>query len=160
ARRAADIAEAFYALDRSRFQGLLLLSSPLIAGHPQLIADLAIRRNLPTISLFPEIARAGGLLGYGPEIQDLFRQVGAMARKVLQGAKVAELPAEWRTRFPLVANLKTAKLLGITLPSSILLRADEVIECRGAPSSPCFASQRCGRSRRARSNASGCGASA
>jgi len=128
ARRAADIAEAFYVLDRSRFQGLLLLSSPLIAGNPQLIADLAIRRNLPTISLFPEIARAGGLIGYGPLIQDLFRQVGGMARKVLQGAKVAELPAERPTRFQLVANLKTAKLIGITLPSSILLRADEVIE--------------------------------
>ena len=128
ARRAADIAEAFYALDRSHFQGLLLLSSPLIAGNPQLIADLAIRRNLPTISLFPEIARAGGLIGYGPVIQDLFRQVGGMARKVLQGAKVAELPAERPTRFQLVANLKTAKLIGITLPSSILLRADEVIE--------------------------------
>jgi putative tryptophan/tyrosine transport system substrate-binding protein len=128
ARRAADIAEAFYALDRSRIQGLLLLSSPLIAGNPQLIADIAIRRNLPTISLFPEIARAGGLLGYGPDIQDLFRQVGAMARKVLLGAKVAELPAERPTRFQLVANLKTAKLIGITLPASILLRADEVIE--------------------------------
>jgi putative tryptophan/tyrosine transport system substrate-binding protein len=128
ARRAADIAEAFYALDRSRIQGLLLLSSPLIAGNPQLIADIAIRRNLPTISLFPEIARAGGLIGYGPDIQGLFRQVGAMARKVLQGAKVAELPAERPTRFQLVANLKTAKLIGVTLPSSILLLADEVIE--------------------------------
>jgi ABC-type uncharacterized transport system, periplasmic component len=128
ARRAADIAEAFYALDRSRIQGLLLLSSPLFAGNPQLIADIAIRRNLPTISLFPEIARAGGLLGYGPDIQHLFRQVGAMARKVLLGANVAELPAERPTRFQLVANLKTAKLIGITLPSSILLRADEVIE--------------------------------
>jgi putative tryptophan/tyrosine transport system substrate-binding protein len=128
ARRAADIAEAFYALDRLRIQGLLLLSSPLFAGNPQLIADIAIRRNLPTISLFPEIARAGGLLGYGPDIQHLFRQVGAMARKVLLGANVAELPAERPTRFQLVANLKTAKLIGITLPSSILLRADEVIE--------------------------------
>jgi putative ABC transport system substrate-binding protein len=128
ARRAAEIAEAFYTLDRSRFQGLLLLSSPLIAGNPQLVADLAIRRNLPTISLFPEIARAGGLLGYGPDIQDLFRQVGAMARKVLQGAKVAELPAERPTRFQLVANLKTAKALGLDLPPSVLARADEVIE--------------------------------
>ena len=128
ARRAADIAEAFYALDRSRFQGLLLLSSPLIGGNPQLIADLAIRRNLPTISPLPEIARAGGLIGYGPVIQDLFRQVGGMARKVLQGANVTELPVERPTRFQLVANLKTAKLIGITLPASILLRADEVIE--------------------------------
>ena len=128
ARRAADIADAFYALDRSRIQGLLLLSSPLIAGNPQLVADLTIRRNIPTISLFPDIARGGGLLGYGPELQDLYRQVGAMARKILQGAKVAELPVERPTRFRLVANLKTAGLIGITLPPSILLRADEVIE--------------------------------
>jgi putative tryptophan/tyrosine transport system substrate-binding protein len=128
ARRAADIADAFYALDRSRIQGLLLLSSPLIAGNPQLVADLTIRRNIPTISLFPDIARGGGLLGYGPELQDLYRQVGAMARKILQGAKVAELPVERPTRFHLVANLKTAGLIGITLPPSILLRADEVIE--------------------------------
>jgi putative ABC transport system substrate-binding protein len=106
----------------------LLLSSPLIAGNPQLIADLAIRRNLPTISLFPEIARAGGLLGYGPDIQDLFRQVGTMARKVLQGTKVAELPAERPTRFQLVTNLKTAKALGLTVPETLLARADEVIE--------------------------------
>jgi putative ABC transport system substrate-binding protein len=128
ARRAADIADAFYTLDRSRIQGVLLLSSPLIAGNPQLIADLAIRRNLPTISLFPEIARAGGLLGYGPDIQDLFRQVGTMARKVLQGTKVADLPAERPTRFQLVTNLKTAKALGLTVPDTLLARADEVIE--------------------------------
>jgi ABC-type uncharacterized transport system substrate-binding protein len=128
ARRVADIAEAFYGLDRSRVQGVLLLSSPLIAGSPQLIADLATRRNLPMISLFPEIAREGGLLGYGPDIQGLFRQVGAMARKVLQGAKVAELPAERPTRFQLVINLKTAKALGIELPPTLLARADEVIE--------------------------------
>jgi len=128
AQRAADIAEAFYVADRSRIQGLLLLSSPLVAGNPQLIADLAIRRNVPTISLFPEIARAGGLLGYGPEIQDLFRQVGGMARKVLLGAKVAELPAERPTRFKLVINLKTAKALGLEVPPTLLARADEVIE--------------------------------
>src|SRR5262249_22827208 len=127
-RRVADIAEAFYGLDRSRTQGVLLLSSPLIAGQPQLIADLATRRNLPMISLFPEIAREGGLLGYRPDIQELFRQVGAMARKVLRGANVAEMPAERPTRFQLVANLKTANLIGVTLPPSILLRADEVIE--------------------------------
>jgi ABC-type uncharacterized transport system substrate-binding protein len=128
ARRAADLAEAFYMLDRSRIQGVLLLSSPLIAGNPQLIADLAIRRKLPTISLFPEIARAGGLLGYGPDIQDLFRQVGTMTRKVLQGTKVAELPAERPTRFQLVTNLKTARALGIDVPPTLLARADEVIE--------------------------------
>ena len=76
----------------------------------------------------PRFAREGGLLAYGPDIQGLYRQAAAMARKVLHGAKPAELPAERPTRFQLVANLRTAKLFGITLPPSILLRADEVIE--------------------------------
>jgi putative ABC transport system substrate-binding protein len=128
ARRVADIAEAFYALDRSRIQGVLILSSPLFGGNPQMVADLAIRRTVPTISLFPDIAREGGLLAYGPDIEALYRQAAGMARKVLHGAKVAELPAERPTRFQLVANLRTAKLFGMTLPPSILLRADEVIE--------------------------------
>ena len=128
AHRLADVADAFYALDRSHLQGILILSSPLIGGNAQLVADFAMRRNVPTISLFPDIAREGGLLAYGPDIHDLYRQVGTMARKVLQGAKVAELPVERPTRFQLVANLRTAKQLGITLPPSILLRADEVIE--------------------------------
>ena len=128
ARRVGDIADVFYAVDRSSIQGVLLLSSPLIGGNPQLIADLATRRNIPTISLFPDIAREGGLLAYGPDIQALYRQAGAVARRVLNGAKVSEFPAERPTRFQLVANLKTARLLGITLPPSILVRADEVIE--------------------------------
>jgi putative tryptophan/tyrosine transport system substrate-binding protein len=127
-RRVADIAEAFYALDPSRIQGVLLLSSPLIGGNSQFIADLAVRRQLPTISLFPDFAREGGLLAYGPDIQDLYRQVAAMTRKVLLGMHPAELPAERPTRFKLVANLRTATLFGLALPLSILARADEVIE--------------------------------
>jgi putative ABC transport system substrate-binding protein len=110
ARRVAGIAEAFYALGRSRIHGVLILSSPLCGG---------IR----------------GLLAYGPDIQALYRQAAGMARKVLHGAKVAELPAERPTRFQLVANLRTAKLFGVTLPPSILLRADDVSVCR----STCYA---------------------
>jgi ABC-type uncharacterized transport system substrate-binding protein len=128
ARRMADIAEAFYSLDRSRSHGMVVLSSPLFGGNPQLVADLAIRRSVPTISLFPDVAREGGLLAYGPDIQALYRQAGAIARKVLNGARPADLPAERPTRFQLVANVKTAKLFGLTLPASILARADEVIE--------------------------------
>jgi putative ABC transport system substrate-binding protein len=128
ARRVADIAEAFYALDRARIQGMIVLSSPLFGGNPQLVADLAIRKNVPTISLFPDIAREGGLLAYGPDIQGLYRQAGAIVRKVLQGANPAELPAERPTRFQLIANLKTAKKLGLELPPMLLARADEVIE--------------------------------
>ena len=128
ARRAADIADAFYAVDLAHIQGVLVLSSPLFGGNPQLVADVAVRRNVPTISLFPDIAREGGLLAYGPDIQGLYRQAGAMVRKVLQGAKPAELPAERPTRFQLIANLKTAKTLGLELPSTLVARADEVIE--------------------------------
>ena len=106
ARRVADIAEAFYSLDRSHVQGVLILSSPLFGGNPQMIADLAVRRTVPTISLFPDIAREGGLLAYGPEIEALYRQAAGMASKVLDGARVAELPAERPTRFQLVANLR------------------------------------------------------
>jgi putative ABC transport system substrate-binding protein len=106
ARRVADVAEAFYSLERSHVQGVLILSSPLFGGNPQMIADLAVRRTVPTISLFPDIAREGGLLAYGPEIEALYRQAAGMARKVLDGARVAELPAERPTRFQLVANLR------------------------------------------------------
>jgi putative ABC transport system substrate-binding protein len=124
----ADIADAFYALEYARIRSMLVLSSPLFGGNPQLVADLAIRRNVATISLFPDIAREGGLLAYGPDIQGLYRQAGAMARKVLRGAKPEELPAERPTRFQLIANLKTAKTLGLELPSTLVARADEVIE--------------------------------
>ena len=93
-----------------------------------MVADLATRRGVPTISLFPDVAREGGLLAYGPDIQDLYRQAAGMARKVLNGTKPAEMPAERPTRFQLVANLKAAKAIGIELPTSIMLRADEVIE--------------------------------
>ena len=128
ARRVADIADAFYAVDRSRLAGVLVMSSPLFGGNPQIVADLAMRRKLPTISVFPDVAREGGLLSYGPEIQDLYRQAAGMARKVVRGATPAEMPVERPTRYLLVANVKTAKVFGVTLPPSILLRADEVIE--------------------------------
>jgi len=128
ARRVADIADAFYAFDLSRIQGVLILSSPLFGGNPQMVADLAMKRNIPTISLLPEFAREGGLLAYGPDIQGLFRQVGGMARKVLRGAKPAEMPVERPTRFQLVINMKTAKVLGLEVPPTLLARADEVIE--------------------------------
>lgn len=128
ARRVADITEAFDVVDRSRLAGILVLSSPLFGGNPQILADLAMRRRLPTISVFPDIAREGGLLSYGPEIQDLYRQAADMARKIIRGAAVAETPVERPTRYLLIANVKTAKIFGITLPASVLLRADEVVE--------------------------------
>jgi ABC-type uncharacterized transport system substrate-binding protein len=127
-RRAADIAEAFHALDLAHIQGVLVLSSPLFGGNPQLVAGIAARKKVPTISLLPDIAREGGLLAYGPDIQGIYQQAGGMVRKVLQGNKPAEMPAERPTRFELIANLKTAKALGLEIPPTLLARADEVIE--------------------------------
>lgn len=107
---------------------LLLLGSPMIAAGHRKIADAAAASRLPSIGLFPVFARAGGLMAYGPEAVDQFRQEGRMVAKILKGAKPAELPVERPTKFELAINLKTAKALGLTIPPSLLFRADQVIE--------------------------------
>jgi putative ABC transport system substrate-binding protein len=124
----SDFERAFQEAARSQANGVLMLSSPLFGGNPQLLADLALQNRLPAINIFPDFAQKGGLIGYGPELQTLFTQAGVLARKALQGNAVADLPIERPTRFRLVANLVTARSLGLTMPTSILLSADEVIE--------------------------------
>ena len=126
--RPSDFDGAFQAMAKSQAAGVLMLSSPLFAGNPKVLADLALRNRLPAINIFPDFAENGGLIGYGPDLQSLFTQAGVLTRKILQGTSVGDLPVERPTRFRLVANLKTASALGITLPTSILLSADEVIE--------------------------------
>jgi putative ABC transport system substrate-binding protein len=126
--RPADFEGVFQAMAKSQATGVLMLSSPLFADNPRLVADLALRNRLPAINTFPDFAQNGGLIGYGPDLQSLLKQTGLLTRKVLQGASVGDLPIERPTRFKLVANLKTASALGLTLPTSILLSADEVIE--------------------------------
>jgi putative tryptophan/tyrosine transport system substrate-binding protein len=127
-RTPSDFDAAFASASRRGAGAVLMLSSPLISPNVQILADLAVRHNLPAITLFPDFARAGGLLAYGPNLLDMYRQTGLMAGKVLQGAKPAEMPIERPTKFELVLNLRTAKTLAISIPTSILLRADEVIE--------------------------------
>ena len=107
---------------------LSLLSSPLIGGNPQLVADLAIRRTIPTISLFPDIAREGGLLAYGPNVADNYRRAATYVDKILKGAKPADLPVEQPMLFDFVINLKTAQALGLTVPQHVLLQATEVVQ--------------------------------
>ena len=124
----SDFEHAFQAAVRSQASGVLMLSSPLFGGNPQLLADLALQNTLPAINIFPDFAQKGGLIGYGPELQNLFMQAGVLVRKTLQGSAIADLPVERPTRFRLVANLVTARALGLTMPTSILLSADEVIE--------------------------------
>ena len=126
--RPSEFEGAFQAAAKSKASGALMLSAPLFVGNPQILADLALVNRLPAISIFPNFSQKGGLMAYGPDLLELFPQAGVMTRKLLQGASAADLPIERPTRFELVANLKTANALGVTLPTSILLSADEVVE--------------------------------
>jgi putative ABC transport system substrate-binding protein len=107
---------------------MVILSSPLIAPNVQVLAELALRHRLPAITLFPDFARAGGLLAYGPNLLSLYRLVGVLAGKVVRGADPTTLPIERPTKFETVLNMRTAQALGLSIPTSLLLRADEVIE--------------------------------
>jgi putative ABC transport system substrate-binding protein len=99
-----------------------------LSEHSPQMAELLVKARLP--SMFPrrEFAAAGGLMSYGPSYADMFRRAAAYVDKILKGAKPADIPVEQPTKFELVINLKTAKALGLTIPPSILSRADEVIE--------------------------------
>ena len=123
-----ELQRAFQIAAEHRPDAIIILSSPIFGTNPKLIADLTIEHHIPTATLFSEIARAGSLMSYGPNLLGTFRQTGTMLGKTLQGARPADLPVERPTKFEMVINLKTAKALGLNLPMSILLRADEVIE--------------------------------
>jgi putative ABC transport system substrate-binding protein len=96
-------------------------------GLPR-IADFALRQHLPTASLFQDFVKAGGLVSYGPNFPDLVRQAADYVDKILRGARPSSMPIQQPTRFDLAINLRTAKALGVTVPPSLLLRADQVIE--------------------------------
>ena len=127
-RSRSDLEAAFPAAAQRRVDGILMLSSVLIGANTNLLAELALTQKLPAVTLFTDFARNGGLMAYGPNLLAHYRQTGVMAAKILSGAHPAELPIEAPTRFEFVLNLKTASLLGLLVPPSILLRADEVIE--------------------------------
>lgn len=127
-RAIAELQRVFAAASERRPDAVILLSTPIFGTEPKLISDLALAHRIPTATLFPELARAGGLLGYGPNLLETLRQTGVMVGKFLQGVRLADLPVERPTKFEMVVNLRTAKALGLALPTSILLRADEVIE--------------------------------
>jgi putative tryptophan/tyrosine transport system substrate-binding protein len=126
--RALDFESAFDTANQDHADAMIMLSSPLFSSNVQILADLALKHRLPTITLFPDFARAGGLVAYGPNLLDLFRVVGNISGKVLHGAKPADLPIERPAKFELVLNLRTAKALDLSISTGLLLRADEVIE--------------------------------
>jgi putative ABC transport system substrate-binding protein len=109
-------------------RALFVTPEPLFADNLPRIADLATRNRLPGIFHLREFADAGGLVAYGVDRADLYRRAAIYVDKILKGAKPADLPIEQAAKFELVINLKTAKALGLTIPPSLLLRADQVIE--------------------------------
>jgi putative tryptophan/tyrosine transport system substrate-binding protein len=127
-RRRDDLAGAFQAAKAEKADALNVFSSPFLSSLYRQIIDLAAEHRLPAIYQWKEHAEAGGLISYGPSLAGMWRQTAMIVAKVLRGAKPADLPVEQPTKFELVANLKTAKTLGLTIPESFLLRADQVIE--------------------------------
>jgi putative ABC transport system substrate-binding protein len=126
--RPSDFDAAFLMASQRGAGAMAMLSSPLVAPNVQVLAELALRHRFPAITLFPDFARAGGLLAYGPNLLSLHRLTGVLAGKVLRGANPGDLPIERPTKFETVLNMRTAHALGISIPTSLLLRADEVIE--------------------------------
>jgi putative ABC transport system substrate-binding protein len=127
-RRPSDFEGAFAIATQRGAEAMVMLSSPLISANVSMLAELSVRHRLPAITLFPDFARTGGFMAYGPNLLGLYRRVGVLAGKVLRGASPADLPIERPTKFELVLNLRTADALGLSIPASLLLRADEVIE--------------------------------
>ncbi len=127
ARGPDDFDNAFAAMAKARAGALIVFPSPMFYVNYRRLVDLAAKHRLPTMYVFREAVDAGGLMSYGANIPDLGPRAGKYVAKILNGAKPADLPVEQPTKFELVINLKTAKALGLTIPRSLLLRADEVI---------------------------------
>jgi putative ABC transport system substrate-binding protein len=128
ARGPSEIDRAFAAMTRERAGAFLVLLDPMLAGQRERIADLAAKSHLPAMYALKQYVEVGGLMAYGADIFDLFRRTAIYVDKILKGAKPADLPIEQPTKYELVINVKTAKALGLTMPQSLLRRADQVIE--------------------------------
>ena len=127
-RSSDQVEDALATVAQHRVDALLLMPDPVIYPHRTRLADFAVKNRLLTIALLREFANAGSLMSYGPSLPDLVRRSSVFVDKILKGAKPADLPVEQPTKFELVINLKTAKALGLTIPQSLLMRADEIIQ--------------------------------
>jgi len=119
---------AFKLAARERAEGLIVLASPLTNLYMRTLVGLAARTRLPAIYALRRYAEVGGLIAYGASIPDLYRRAATYVDKILKGAKPGDLPIEQPTKFEMVVNMKTAKTLGLTIPQSVLLRADQIID--------------------------------
>jgi putative tryptophan/tyrosine transport system substrate-binding protein len=124
----SEIQEAFSTMSRERVSGVLVLSSPLYTAQGALLAEFQMKHQLPEIFATRGNVDAGGLMSYGADIDDLYRRAAVYIDKILRGTKPADLPVEQASKYLVVINLKTAKTLGLTIPPTVLARADEVIE--------------------------------
>jgi putative tryptophan/tyrosine transport system substrate-binding protein len=127
-RAPAELDSIFATIVRERADGVLFIADPIFFIQLKRMADFVGSNRLPAIANFTEFPKLGGLMGYAPSIPDEFRHAASHIDKILKGAKPADLPVEQPTRFQLVINLKTAKALGLTVPPTLLVSADEVIE--------------------------------
>jgi putative tryptophan/tyrosine transport system substrate-binding protein len=127
-RDADEIERAITAFAHSPNGGLIVTGSTLVVVHRSLIVTLVARHKLPAVYYDPLFTAAGGLIAYGPDQIDQFRQAAGYVDRILKGEKPADLPVQALTKYKLVINLKTAKALGIEIPPTVLARADEVIE--------------------------------
>jgi putative tryptophan/tyrosine transport system substrate-binding protein len=123
-----EIETAIIALGREPGGGLVVSADPFMVTHGAAVISAAARNNVPAIYAIPGFARNGGLLSYGFNQADLFRRAATYVDRILRGEKPGDLPVQFPTKYEMIVNLKTAKALGLTVPQSILLRADEVIE--------------------------------
>ena len=123
-----DLDSAFSTLIERRAGGLAITADTFFSGKSTELATLAFRNAVPTISPYREFAKAGGLMSYGASITDLYHLVGVYTGRILKGERPADLPVQQASKVELIVNLKTAKALGLTVPPSLLARADEVIE--------------------------------
>jgi putative tryptophan/tyrosine transport system substrate-binding protein len=126
-RAADDFDRVFAALNKKRPDGLYVTTGPLLRDNAKRIADFALKSRLPSVYASIAAVNAGGLMYYGADLADLYRRAATYVDRILKGAKPADLPVEQPTKFELVINLKTAKQIGVTIPQSMLYRADKVI---------------------------------
>jgi putative ABC transport system substrate-binding protein len=127
-RTAEDLDGAYAMMARERVDGFQVVVAPLFILHRARVAELALKHRLPAMFASKENVEAGGLMSYGADLGDLYRRAAVYIDRILKGAKPADLPVEQASKFELVINLKTAKALGLTIPATLLARADEVIE--------------------------------